>query len=277
MDTGSDVLSLLNDLAPRIELHRIHFAWARPLPPVPRRQNPAYRLTIPLKTPWKMTAAYDGEVQTRELAPGEAVFFRRFAWDLVRTANETRRNISLVFRPECIRIVSTVEDSRHSTAPLSPAGLHLVQALDCLAQEPEQDQALASCLAELLVRRAREDFDPLPGSEVGQPIHTWMAVKTYIAEHYQDPINRGDVARELELSPGYISTLFTRFDSQSFSESLRSLRLDHAEQMLRTTDDPLERIAEACGFANSRSLLKVFQKAFGMPPGRYRRQAADQA
>jgi AraC family transcriptional regulator, positive regulator of tynA and feaB len=65
--------------------------------------------------------------------------------------------------------------------------------------------------------------------------------------------------------------LFTQRDS-TCSEFIYSLRLDHAEQLLRRRESlrsgqPLSEIAYACGFRDYTHFARKFRYRFGHPPG----------
>jgi LacI family transcriptional regulator len=50
--------------------------------------------------------------------------------------------------------------------------------------------------------------------------------------------------------------------------------LQRAKQLLVETDLPLTVIAERTGFTHVEYLCAAFRKAFGLPPGTYRREHA---
>jgi transcriptional regulator GlxA family with amidase domain len=54
------------------------------------------------------------------------------------------------------------------------------------------------------------------------------------------------------------------------------LRLDHAAQMLRSTDLGAREIAALSGFASAAHLVRTFRVHRGITPGRWRREAAQQ-
>jgi len=48
------------------------------------------------------------------------------------------------------------------------------------------------------------------------------------------------------------------------------LRIEHAQELLHTTDLPQRDIAEYCGFADIHHLSKAFKRIPRLPPGAYR-------
>jgi transcriptional regulator GlxA family with amidase domain len=53
---------------------------------------------------------------------------------------------------------------------------------------------------------------------------------------------------------------------------LARVRLSQAAGYLSTTDKTVRQIARLVGYENEASLSKAFRRAFGRPPGEYRRQ-----
>jgi LacI family transcriptional regulator len=50
------------------------------------------------------------------------------------------------------------------------------------------------------------------------------------------------------------------------------IRLSRAKELLQQTDLSVDAIAEKAGFQHAEYMSAAFRKAFGEPPGRYRRQ-----
>lgn len=94
----------------------------------------------------------------------------------------------------------------------------------------------------------------------------------YIASNYALDISLEDVAREISLSPTYLSKKFKKVTGLTFKEYVSYLRLKNACQMLITTDDSITAIAARCGFNSSNYFKDCFRKATGISPKAYRTQ-----
>ena len=79
-----------------------------------------------------------------------------------------------------------------------------------------------------------------------------------------------EVASAVGISAGYLSTIFKKELGVSFFDFMLELRLDEAKRILTETNDTLELVAKKSGFANKRTLLRCFKKAYGETPGAYR-------
>ncbi len=91
-----------------------------------------------------------------------------------------------------------------------------------------------------------------------------------IEYRYSEPIRLSTVADELHINSSYLSRLFMSETGTSFSACLSHIRINHAKEMLRTTDFSVEEIAVRCGFCNSSHFIKFFHTAEGMTPMQYR-------
>ena len=102
----------------------------------------------------------------------------------------------------------------------------------------------------------------------------WKTVeraKSFIEEHYADSgLSVETLCAHLHLSPAYFSTLFKRETQKSFTAYVTDLRMDHAAQMLRDTDEKTYLIAERAGYADPNYFSYVFKRHFGVSPSKYR-------
>ena len=57
-------------------------------------------------------------------------------------------------------------------------------------------------------------------------------------------------------------------------EYLRKLRINHAIDLLTTTDQSIATIAQKCGFSDSAHLIKLFKNETGYTPSKYRKEKA---
>jgi YesN/AraC family two-component response regulator len=79
-----------------------------------------------------------------------------------------------------------------------------------------------------------------------------------------------DLCKHFGISSRYISRLFRDNYGVSFRKRLAFFRVERAKELLRSTDDPLYRIADRCGFNDYRQLTKTFQRVEQISPKEYR-------
>lgn len=97
-------------------------------------------------------------------------------------------------------------------------------------------------------------------------------VTRYMKEHYQEDLRLEEVASRFGFSATYLSRIFHKYAQVNYRTYLIDLRVKYAVRQLLNTDLEIEQIAIAHGFPDSRSFSKAFQKRYGCPPSRYRKQ-----
>lgn len=93
----------------------------------------------------------------------------------------------------------------------------------------------------------------------------------YINEHYASDIRLSTMAKMCSMSMEHFSRTFKREIGFGFSEYLTMIRLQKAEQMLKSSEHrPIAQIAYDCGFNDSNYFSEKFKQIYGMPPVKYR-------
>ena len=73
-----------------------------------------------------------------------------------------------------------------------------------------------------------------------------------------------------ECKRSYFSTIFKREVGMSFVAYLTKIRLEHALELLRTTEDKTYIIASRVGYMEPNYFSYVFKKQYGISPSKYR-------
>lgn len=95
--------------------------------------------------------------------------------------------------------------------------------------------------------------------------------KELLAANLAKEISLQDVASECGLSLAHFSRAFKASTGKSPHAWLQMRRLDRAKDMLLVSPDSLAEIALACGFADQSHFTRIFSRAVGMTPGRWKR------
>jgi YesN/AraC family two-component response regulator len=91
-----------------------------------------------------------------------------------------------------------------------------------------------------------------------------------------DPDLRVDrLCEEFHVSTRYVSRLFREHLGVTFPERLAHHRVQRAKQLLETTGETLDCIADQCGFKGRQRLSEAFRKQEGMAPRQYRKICAE--
>jgi len=88
----------------------------------------------------------------------------------------------------------------------------------------------------------------------------------FIADNLSQNLPISKVADEVSLSPVYFGALFKKSTSLSYRDFLNKLRLNQAEDMLRTGKWNVSEVAQSCGFADVFYFSRLFKKEKGIPP-----------
>lgn len=95
----------------------------------------------------------------------------------------------------------------------------------------------------------------------------------YLQTHFCGPISILDVAKAANYSPKYFSMLFVREFGIPFQDYLRSMRLNHAYQLVKYTNQPIAEICYKSGFQSTTYFSKLFKKKYGKSPNELRSQS----
>lgn len=93
----------------------------------------------------------------------------------------------------------------------------------------------------------------------------------YIRENYNRDITLEDVARNVYISPYYLSHLFKEELNITFLEYLTMVRMEEAKKLLKNTSLSIVAIASQVGYDDASYFSKVFKKYVGITPAQYRK------
>lgn len=97
-------------------------------------------------------------------------------------------------------------------------------------------------------------------------------IKSHIDSHYHMEISRESVAEAFNISPGYLSRLFSRESDVKFNEYLKFTRISRSKTLLTNTTMKINEVAEKCGFTDTNYFCKVFRDINDCTPLQYRRK-----
>lgn len=90
----------------------------------------------------------------------------------------------------------------------------------------------------------------------------------YITDNYARPITIQDLAQITGLNSVYLGNLFKLSTGMTFRQYLTSIRLNHAEDMLRSGEYNVNEAALMCGFSDIFYFSKVFKENRGISPSK---------
>ncbi len=96
--------------------------------------------------------------------------------------------------------------------------------------------------------------------------------RDYLDRHFKEAVPLEALARLLHVSKFHLAREFSRAVGQPPHEYQTGLRLCYAKELLKYSDQTVEDIALACGFANASHLIALFRAREGMTPRAFRSQ-----
>lgn len=93
--------------------------------------------------------------------------------------------------------------------------------------------------------------------------------KRYIREHYKEKIALSDIADYLKISPGHLSSTFSRYMNRTVSDYIAEVKIEHAKELIGSGQYLIYEIADQLGFENAYYFSKVFKKVTGISPKNY--------
>lgn len=94
-----------------------------------------------------------------------------------------------------------------------------------------------------------------------------------IGREYADNLRLPEVARRIGASERALQRAFAEHGELSFSDELRSRRLEVASRLLRGTDLPVGAIARRVGYGDHAPFTKAFRRQHAMSPRTYAERA----
>ena len=88
----------------------------------------------------------------------------------------------------------------------------------------------------------------------------------YISDNFAEPLTIAAVADAVSLNPVYFGSLFKKETRTTFRDYLNTIRLNQAEDMLRTKKLNVTEVAQSCGFTDVFYFSRLFKKQKGIPP-----------
>ena len=92
-----------------------------------------------------------------------------------------------------------------------------------------------------------------------------------LGEHFREERSVGFYARQLCITPKYLTTLIKRISGQSVSEWIDNYVILEAKTLLQATDMTVQQISQELNFPNQSFFGKYFKNLTGISPQKYRK------
>ena len=104
-------------------------------------------------------------------------------------------------------------------------------------------------------------------------IYRMAEVIHYIDLNIESPLTLQELSAIACVSPSYFSSLFKKYNGISLFQYIAQKRVEHAVSLMATTNLSLTEISSMCGFNNSTSFNKAFQRVMGDSPSAFRKKS----
>lgn len=226
------------------------------------RQSFTHQGTKYLTPPGGVIFINPGAVHTGEAADRQGFELRSLypTTTLMETAvfELTGRHQGLPFFKE-VRV-----DHRQTTQSV----LSLHKALSGSTSILESESRLLWTLAELIRRYADISSNEQP---LGAENKAIQQVRQYIEEHFAEGVTLDQLSRLVSISPYYLLRVFHAEIGMPPYEYLESIRIRHAQKLIRA-GKPLAETANEVGFSSQSHMTRHFKKIIGVTPGQYAQQ-----
>ena len=87
--------------------------------------------------------------------------------------------------------------------------------------------------------------------------------------HYTERLTLADIAEAVHVSSSYLSRFYKLKAGENLFDTINSLRVEKAKELLLRGDKKIYEIAALTGFEDTAYFSKVFKKYAGCPPKEY--------
>lgn len=145
--------------------------------------------------------------------------------------------------------------------------LHTEKALDFGRMNSiyQQKSFLYAICADLVEQKS---FIPVRHSPQTKVLYK---ILLFVEQNYFNECTLKDVARHLQYDYPYLSKLFTKLMSMTFTEYLNQYRISQACYLLKNSHQSIEEVAINSGYHNLRTFHRNFKKIMGHSPREYMR------
>lgn len=188
---------------------------------------------------------------------------QKIGQSLANTPNVSSANIRMVFIEILTSLLKELSIVKEVAFDVWTEGFELYSHLDeVISIEHMNSKLLAySKKVSMELHKSQKNSGQLMIQKVGE----------YMEKHYMDEtLTLSSMAEVVGVSMGYLSALFKKETGINFIEKLTHIRMEHAKELLRTTDKKTYEIAYETGYTNPHYFSISFKKSTGMSPSEYR-------
>ena len=130
--------------------------------------------------------------------------------------------------------------------------------------------ALVSSMFQVAIEKRKQEVGNQSKSQLSEAMR-------YVDEHYSDSsLCLNEVAKAVDISPSYLSAMFSRDTQTTFVEYMTAKRMEQAKALLKNTKEKTQQIADKVGYKDPHYFSYIFKKTYGISPKEYRNEGTKQ-
>ncbi|GBF75587.1 hypothetical protein PA598K_04005 [Paenibacillus sp. 598K] len=99
-----------------------------------------------------------------------------------------------------------------------------------------------------------------------------IMINRYIRENYEQPITLQMLADLIQCNPIYLSNTYSKVFKISPIRYLQNIRMEHAKQLISSTDLSIKEIANRLGYISRSQFTELFKRYYHVTPTEYRNE-----
>lgn len=97
-------------------------------------------------------------------------------------------------------------------------------------------------------------------------------INKYIYDNISSELSIKTICKEFNISRSLLYAISSETFKMGISDYIRTLRIERAKELLRTTDMSISLVCEAVGMCDSNYFIKIFKKYVGMTPHKWKKK-----
>lgn len=147
----------------------------------------------------------------------------------------------------------------------------ILNAIRRLSEEKTGNPLIEQAYIQIITARSMPFFELVEKDSFGSSDIIYQTV-AYVAAHFKEEMTLDTMARELGVSRGVLSRVFSSTFHKNYNQYLNEQRLNYAVSMLECSEQSITDICLDSGFQSQRTFNRVFRENCKMTPREYRNQ-----
>ncbi|MFC4779252.1 helix-turn-helix domain-containing protein [Paenibacillus sp. GCM10023252] len=141
-----------------------------------------------------------------------------------------------------------------------------------IGRQPYYEAMCRGILQELFILALREHEEQrYPSVKMAHV----AAIRQYILDHYREPIRIEELAKVVERTPNYVTSIYREVTGLAPIDYMHSVRLSAARELLLNTQLSIREISEQLGYCDQAYFNRVYKKRMGSPPSALLKERAN--